>query len=102
MPNFSNNSPKSCQVKKSRNIYNKTQFESPKHLHQTTFKSLKYLQQIKSCFETAYLGKNVINLLKQKVAQKVTIVLDYFIFSKNHNAPPKVAQLMKNHPIWSP
>jgi hypothetical protein len=27
------------------NIYNKAQFESPKHLHQTTFETLKYLQQ---------------------------------------------------------
>ena len=52
-------------------------------------------------FETTYLG-NVINLLKLKVAQKVTIILGYFIFSKNHNEPPKVAQLAKNRPIWSP
>jgi hypothetical protein len=56
----------------------------------------------KPCFETAYLGKNVINLLKQKVAQKVVIILGYFIFSKNHNEPPKVAQLAKNCPIRSP
>jgi hypothetical protein len=41
-------------------------------------------------------------LLKQKVAQKVAIILGYFIFSKNHNEPPKVAQLAKNCPIWSP
>jgi len=41
-------------------------------------------------------------LLKQKVAQKVAIILGYFIFSKNHNEPPKVAQLAKNRPIWSP
>jgi hypothetical protein len=34
-------------------------------------------------------------LLKQKVAQKVAIVLGYFILSKNHNEPPKVAQLVK-------
>jgi hypothetical protein len=44
-------------------------------------------------------------LLKQKVAQKVTqkvtIILGYFILSKNHNEPAKVAQLAKNHPIWS-
>jgi hypothetical protein len=40
----------------------------------------------------AYLGKNVINLRIQKVAQKVAIILGYFqryygyfIFSKNHN-----------------
>ncbi len=56
----------------------------------------------KPCFETAYLDKNVINLLKQKVAQKVAIILGYFIFSKNHNEPLKVALLMKNRPIWSP
>jgi hypothetical protein len=63
-PNFS----KSCPVlkpKKCQNIYNKAQFESPKHLHQTTFEILKCLQQ--RCSETAYLAENVINLLKQKV-----------------------------------
>ncbi len=36
------------------------------------------------------------------MAQNVAITLGYFIFSKNHNEPPKVAQLAKNHPIWSP
>ncbi len=39
------NSPKSCQVKKGQNIYNKAQFESPKHLQKITFETLKYLQQ---------------------------------------------------------
>jgi hypothetical protein len=34
-------------------------------------------------------------LLKQKVAQNVTIFMGYFIFSKNHNEPPKVAQSAK-------
>jgi hypothetical protein len=34
-------------------------------------------------------------LPKQKVAQKVAIILDYFILSKNHNKPPKVAQMAK-------
>jgi hypothetical protein len=34
-------------------------------------------------------------LPKQKVAQKVTIILGYFILSKNHNEPPKVAHLAK-------
>ncbi len=29
----------------------------------------------------------------QKVVQNVTISLSYFIFSKNHKEPPKVAQL---------
>ncbi len=56
-PNFSKNSPKSCQVKKGPNIYNKVPIENPKHLHQTTYKTLKYVQQ--TMFETAYLGKNV-------------------------------------------
>jgi hypothetical protein len=37
-------------------------------------------------------------LLKQKGAPKVAIILDYFIFSKNHNEPPKVAQLAKKSP----
>jgi len=56
----------------------------------------------KPCFETAYLGENVINLLKQKVSQDVAIILGNFIFSKNHNEPPKVTQLAKYPPIWSP
>jgi hypothetical protein len=39
---FSKNSPKSRQVKKGQNIYNKkAQFENPKRLQQTTFKTLK-------------------------------------------------------------
>jgi hypothetical protein len=45
LPNFSKNSPKVTKSKKAQNIYNKAQFENPKHLHQTTFKTLKYLQQ---------------------------------------------------------
>jgi predicted ABC-type ATPase len=69
LPNVSKNSPKSCQVKKGQNICNKAQFESPKHLQQTTF-------------ETVFLGENLINLLKQKVAQKVAIILGYLILSK--------------------
>jgi hypothetical protein len=52
-------------------------------------------------FGTAYLGEKSINLLKPKVAQKVVIILGYFILSKSHNEPPKVAQLVKNRPIWS-
>ncbi len=36
----------------------------------------------KPCFKTAYLGQNVINLLKQKVAQYVAISLGFLIFSK--------------------
>jgi hypothetical protein len=56
-----------------------------------------YNMRNKPCFETAYLGKNVINLLKQRVA----IILGYFVLSKNHNEPPKVAQLAKNCPIWA-
>jgi hypothetical protein len=44
------------------------------------------------------LGKNVIKLLKQKVAQKIDIILGYFIFSKNLNEPPKVAQFGEKSP----
>jgi hypothetical protein len=40
----------------------------------------------------AYLGGNVIDSLKQKIAQTVTITLACFIFSKNHHVPSKVAQ----------
>jgi hypothetical protein len=41
-PNFFLKKPKS---QKGKNIYNKAQFESQKHLQQTTFETLKYLQQ---------------------------------------------------------
>jgi hypothetical protein len=85
---------------KSQNIYNKAQVENPNIYIKPLLKPKNTYN--KPCFETAYLDKNVINLLKQKVAPKVTIILGYFIFSKNHNEPPKVAQLAKNHPIWSP
>jgi hypothetical protein len=33
-------------------------------------------------FETAYLGENVMNLVKQKVAQNVAISFGYCIFKK--------------------
>jgi hypothetical protein len=52
--------------------------ESPKHLQQTTFENSKCIQR--PCFETAYLGDNVIDLLNQKAAQNVAISLGYFIF----------------------
>jgi hypothetical protein len=55
----------------------------------------------KPYLETAYLGENLINLLKQKVTQKAAIILGYVIFSKNNNKPQKVAQLVRNSPIWS-
>jgi hypothetical protein len=45
LTSFSKNSPKKWPSQKGQNIYNKAQFESPKHLHQTTFKTLKCLQQ---------------------------------------------------------
>jgi hypothetical protein len=45
LANFSKSSQKSVQVKNVLNIYIKAQFESPKHLHQTTFETLKYVQQ---------------------------------------------------------
>jgi hypothetical protein len=53
-------------------------------------------------FEHSYLGKNVIDLFKQKIAQTFANSLGYFIFIKNHNEPKKAAQLVKNSPIWSP
>ncbi len=42
---FFKEEPKKLPSQKSQNINNKAQFENPKHLHQTTFKTLKYLQQ---------------------------------------------------------
>ena len=69
---------------KAQNIYNNCFW----NLIPTTNHALKLLIYV----------KNLINLLKQKVA----ITLGYFILSKNHNEPQKVAQLAKNHPIWSP
>jgi hypothetical protein len=45
LPNFSKNSHKMLPSQKGQNIYSKAQFESPKQLPQTTFKTLKYLQQ---------------------------------------------------------
>jgi hypothetical protein len=42
------------------------------------------------------------NLLYQKVAQKVTILWATSSFEKNINELNKVAQLVKNHPLWSP
>ncbi len=67
----------------------------PKYLQQNSIWKLKniYTKPLskpknaynKPCFETAYLGENVINLLQQKVAQNIAISMSYFIFSKNHN-----------------
>jgi len=45
-PIFVKRSPNILKAKKGQNIYNKAQFEREKHLHQTTFEILKYLQQI--------------------------------------------------------
>jgi hypothetical protein len=39
----------------------------------------------KPCFETSHLGENVMNLLYQKVAQKVTILWATSSFEKNKN-----------------
>jgi hypothetical protein len=53
LPNFSKNSPNSSQVQEN---YISAQFESPNHLPQTSFETLKYLQQTmrRNCF----LGEN--------------------------------------------
>jgi hypothetical protein len=87
--------PKICQ-----NIYNKEQFKVQNSYIKPHSKTLKYYN--KSCSETAYLRECVINLLNQKVSQNVIISLGYFILFKNCNKLPKVAQLDKNCPIWSP
>ena len=60
------------------------------------FRPVCYIGRIigydKLFFETAYLGENIINLFQQKAAQNVAISLGYFIFSKNQEEPPKLAQ----------
>ncbi len=48
----------------------------------------------KPCFETAYLGKNVMNLLDQKVAKNVDNSLGYFIFWK------KIVTSLQKKPNW--
>jgi hypothetical protein len=82
---------KKCQI-----IYNKAHLKSPKHLRQTNLKCKNTYD--KSCFENANLGKNVINFHNSKGAQNVAISFGCFIFTKNHNEPPKVAQLAKKSP----
>jgi hypothetical protein len=51
---FFKRSQNSCQTKKCQHFFVKAQFESQKHLHQTSFETLKYN---KPFFETAYLCK---------------------------------------------
>jgi len=41
LPNFSKIAQKVAKSKKGQNIYNKAQFESPKHLNQTFFETFK-------------------------------------------------------------
>jgi hypothetical protein len=88
-PIFQKSSPNNLQVKKGQNIYNKAQFESPKHLRQTPFETLKYLQPR---FEVAYLGENEIkkNLKKEPKMLPFLWANSFFI------EPAKVAQ--SGHP----
>ncbi len=89
LPNFSRSSPKSLQTQKNAKI----EIESPKCRYQTTFETLKYLQQ--TILWTTLLRWKCNRFAWQKIAQNIAISLGYFIFSKNHNEPPKVAQLAK-------
>jgi hypothetical protein len=45
LPNFLKIAQKVAESKRGQNIYSKAQFESPKHLQQSPFETLKYLQQ---------------------------------------------------------
>jgi hypothetical protein len=91
--------PKVSQVN-GQNIYNKAQFESPKHQHQITFDTLKNLQQ--TMFLNCLFGQKSYIWLNKKITQNVSIILGYFIFSKNHTEPPKSSPIGKNWPIRSP
>ncbi len=57
LPNFIKSSQNSFLSQKCQNLYIKSQFESPKHLHLTTFGIFKDLQQI--MFKTTDLGENL-------------------------------------------
>jgi len=70
---------KAVAKQKCHNVYIKAQIESPKHQHQTTFETLKYLQQT---ILTAYLGEHVKYLLKQKVAKIPPFLLAISSFLK--------------------
>jgi hypothetical protein len=50
LPIFWKTSPNNNEAIRFQNIYVKAQFENPKHVHQTTFETLKYN---KPYFETA-------------------------------------------------
>jgi hypothetical protein len=45
-PTLRNSSQNSCPAKIFQNINTEAQFESPKHLHETTLETLKYPKQI--------------------------------------------------------
>ncbi len=88
------------KVKTGQHIYNKAQFESQRHLQQTTFE-LKYLQQT-MLWNWLFRWKfNKFALTKS--SPKSRHYFGLIILTKNHNEPPKVAQLAKNRPIhfWS-
>ncbi len=76
------------------------QKEMPKLLHQDTFETLKYQQQ--TTFWNCLFMWKCQKSESAQVNQNVTISLANFIFYNNHNELPKVAQLAKNHSIWSP
>jgi hypothetical protein len=59
-PIFQKVAQKSLQAKKGQNMYNKTQFENPKHLHQSTFETLKYPTTNHVLKLHKHVGENVI------------------------------------------
>ncbi len=95
-PIFEKSSQNSRFSKKCLNIYIKAQFESLKHVQQTTFEALKYLQ---NHVLKLVISVNVKKIARAKSNPKCCL---YYIFSKSRNGHPKVAQLVKNRPIWSP
>ncbi len=92
LPIFLKIAQRSCRVKKAKISATKLNLKTQNIYIKPLLKLWNTYN--KPCVKTAYLGENVINLLKQKVA----IILGYFILSKNHNETPKVAQLAKKSP----
>ncbi len=92
-PIFSKSCQNSLQAKKAKTSTTKLNLKALKHLHHIAFETLKYLQQ--TMFWNWLFKLKCNKFIQQKVAQNFAIYLGYFIFSKNHNQPPKVAQLAK-------
>ncbi len=70
-----------AKTKKWLNIYIKAKLISPKHLHQTTFETLKYQRQI--MFQNCWFRWNCKKMLMQKVVQMLQFLWATSSFQKS-------------------